>query len=80
MNLDMSLKDNYMIAPIIIGSVVNGGFSRKLRMLRADLFSLLSITQSNKFLKERRHSTRIKSNIVNICRKSQRIDEHVELI
>ena len=76
----MSLKDTYMIAPIIIGSIVNGGFSRKLRMLRADLFTLMSITQSKQFMKQRRNSTGIKTSVVNICRKSQRIDDNVELI
>ena len=59
MNLDMSVKDNFMIAPIIISTNINGGFSRKLRMLRADLFSMLAVTQSSKFMKTRKQSTRI---------------------
>jgi hypothetical protein len=36
--------DDY--APMICGSVVNGGFTRKLQMLRCDLFSLISVSQS----------------------------------
>ena len=33
--------DDYV--PIICGSVVSGGFTRKLQMLRNDLFSVLSV-------------------------------------
>ena len=41
------------IAPIIVGTVVNDnfdGFTRKLRMLRADLFSLLSVCESKEMI------------------------------
>ena len=38
------------VAPFIGGSVSNGGFSRKLKMLRADIFSTLSICQSPYFV------------------------------
>lgn len=42
MNLGFKEKDE--IAPVIAGTVIlNGGFSKKLRMMRADLFTLLSI-------------------------------------
>lgn len=51
-NLNLNLKDNFMVAPFIIGSVVSGGFDRKLRMLRSDLFTLLSVIQSRSFMKE----------------------------
>jgi hypothetical protein len=37
--------DDYV--PIICGSVVNGGFKRKLQMLRSDYYSLISLSQSN---------------------------------
>ena len=36
--------------PIICGSVVGGGFKRKLQMLRADLFSMLSVCQSERMI------------------------------
>ena len=63
-NLDMNLKDKFMVAPIILGSVCVGGFSRKLRMLHAGLFALLSVSQSNKFLSERKTSESIKKGVV----------------
>ena len=40
LNLNDSCDD---YAPIICGSVVNGGFKRKLQMLRSDFYSLLSL-------------------------------------
>ena len=41
---DLNLEDGADdYTPIICGSVVGGGFRRKLQMLRADLFSLLSV-------------------------------------
>ena len=45
-DLNISFRYEKEIAPVITGSVVTGGFKRKLRMIRADLFSLLSISQS----------------------------------
>ena len=45
-DLNISYRYQNEIAPIIVGTVVTGGFKRKLRMLRADYFSLLSISQS----------------------------------
>ena len=44
--LNLRKQDSEDIAPIICGTVVNGGFKRKLRMLRADMFSMLSVCQS----------------------------------
>lgn len=35
------------IAPIILGTLVKGKWTRKLRMLRADVFSALSICRSS---------------------------------
>lgn len=45
-NFNISYRYNHEIAPVISGTVVTGGFKRKLRMMRADYFSLLSISQS----------------------------------
>ena len=42
-DLNISFRYEKGIAPIIVGSVVTGGFKRKLKMVRADYFSLLSI-------------------------------------
>jgi hypothetical protein len=41
--LNLTYHEADEIAPVICGTVVNGGFNRKLRMLRADLFSLLTV-------------------------------------
>lgn len=41
---DLNLEDGSDdYTPIICGSVVGGGFKRKLQMLRADLFAMLSV-------------------------------------
>ena len=51
--LNLSFKDKVDTAPYIVGTVVNDhprGFRRKLRMLRADIFTALSICNSNHFL------------------------------
>ena len=45
-DLNISYRYNTEIAPLIIGTVVAGGFKRKLRMIRADYYALLSISQS----------------------------------
>jgi len=50
-SLNMNFKDNFMVSPFILGSVVNGGFERKLRMLRCDLWTLLSVSESFRFVK-----------------------------
>ena len=42
--------DDY--APVICGSIINGGFKRKLKMLRSDLFSLLSVCKSDAIITE----------------------------
>lgn len=40
------------VAPFITGSVIKGGYKRKLKMMRADLFAALSICNSEKFVTE----------------------------
>ena len=45
--LNFTYRDKSDIAPFIVGTVVNnGGFQRKLKMMRADLFTLLSVGSS----------------------------------
>ena len=69
-NLNLNLKDNFMVAPFIVGSVVSGGFDRKLRMLRSDLFTLLSVSQSKFFVKECKQGDAIKKGIIQFTDKS----------
>lgn len=45
-DLNISYRYAKGIAPLIVGTVVAGGFKRKLKMVRADYFSLFSICQS----------------------------------
>ena len=45
-NLNLNDKsDDY--APIICGTVINGGFDRKLQMLRSDYYTMMSVCQSD---------------------------------
>ena len=57
------------MAPIICGTIVNKGhnqgrFERKLRMLRAPLFSLLQICQSKEFAKNARETKVLKEGVM----------------
>ena len=45
-NLNINYNDDD-IAPFVCGTIVNGGFQRKLKMMRADLFSMLAVSLSN---------------------------------
>lgn len=75
-NLDLNLKDNLtMISPFILGTVINGGFKRKLRMLRSDFFSLLSIIHSQSYVKTEclKDAINVKKGVVKITQKSQNI-------
>jgi hypothetical protein len=38
------------ITPFITGTVVNGGWKRSLKMMRSELYSTASISQSKKFI------------------------------
>ena len=45
--LNFNFRDQDDIAPYIVGSVcLNGGYSRKLKMLRGDLFGLLCVAEN----------------------------------
>lgn len=48
--LNLLPEDEQDIAPFICGTVVSGGFARKLRMLRADIFSMLAVCHSSYFV------------------------------
>jgi len=63
-DLNISYRHDAEIAPIICGTVVNGGFKRKLRMVRADYFSMLSVCQSVYFVTDLKQSKAIKKGIL----------------
>ena len=63
-DLNISYRYDAEIAPIICGTVVNGGFKRKLRMVRADYFSMLSVCQSVYFVTDLKQSKAIKKGIL----------------
>jgi len=48
--LNLNFDEHEDCNPIICGSIVNGGFVRKLKMMRADLFSILSVCHSHYFI------------------------------
>lgn len=45
--LNVNYEDLDDVPPIICGTVIQGGFNRKLKMLRADLYSMLAVSASN---------------------------------
>jgi hypothetical protein len=68
--LNLKIQDENEIAPIICGTVVNGGFRRKLRMLRGDLFSMLLICQSKGIIDEQKQGKLIKEGIIQYVNKT----------
>lgn len=70
LNLDEKCDD---YTPIICGSVVAGGFKRKLQMLRSDFFSLLSVCQSDVIITKSRHQKAIKKGVTMICTRTQNV-------
>ena len=68
--LNVSFKARNAVAPIICGTVVNGGFKRKLRMLRCDLFMMLSVCQSQGFVNTLKQSKAVRRGIVEMVKRS----------
>ena len=68
--MNLKIQDENEIAPIICGTVVNGGFRRKLRMLRGDLFSMLLICQSKGIIDEQKQGKLIKEGIIQYVNKT----------
>ena len=59
------VKDNYEhFKPSNQLRICNDQFKRKLRMLRADLIALLSISQSSEFFKKAKDSNIVKSAVI----------------
>lgn len=76
-------QDEQEVAPLICGTVVNGSFQRKLRMLRADLFCMLSICHSAYFATDFKQIKKIKTGILANVIKSQDLngkDESIEYL
>ena len=76
-------QDEQDIAPFICGTVVNGGYSRKLRMLRADIFTMLSICHSSYLVTDLKQISKIKNGIIANVHKSQDLngrDESIEYL
>jgi hypothetical protein len=73
MSLNLNIKDNRKIAPYILGTVVNGGFKRKLRMLKAEYLALLSVIHSDSYinLDQLKDVMSIKKGIIKITEKTQ---------
>ena len=80
MNLTEADLNDPNQSPFICGSIVNGGFSRKLKMMRGDMFALMSISQSIDFIKDEHQSREFKKGILNICHQSEKRPEVEETI
>lgn len=62
--MSINFDENEDFAPWICGTVVNGGFSRKLKMMRADIFSILAVTNSPFFVSQRKQGNAIKKGVI----------------
>lgn len=61
----MNFNDNDEVTPFICGTVLKGGsFVRKLRMLRCDLFSILSICHSQMLISHMKQARAIKKGVI----------------
>lgn len=58
-------------APVICGSVIDGGFKRKLQMLRSDFYSILSMCQSEVIIRAGPHERAIKKGMGMIVTRTQ---------
>ena len=72
--------DDKDIAPIICGTVVNGQFERKLRMLRADIFCMLSVCNSIQFVKGMKVHRHIREGLLGMVKRTQDINSADECI
>lgn len=62
--LNLLPQDEQDIAPFICGTVVSGGFTRKLRMLRADLYSILAVCHTSYFATDLKQINKVKNGII----------------
>ena len=82
-DLNISFRYDTDIAPIIVGSVVTGGFKRKLKMMRADYYSILSIIDSIYTIESSTASKAIKRGVLANLTKNQDInrdDKHLKYL
>lgn len=70
--LNLTFKDKEDIAPFIVGTVINnGGFHRKLKMMRADLFTLLSVGSSKEMTPSRKYGKVINKGVEQFLLRNQ---------
>ena len=76
-NLNINANDNDQTTPYICGTPVNGTpFQRKLRMLRADFYTILSLCNLKEFINKEQSTEAIKEGILTLCRDTQ--DTHMQ--
>lgn len=78
--LNLSFRERDDVAPFICGTVVEGGFTRKLKMLRCDMFMMLSACQSSIFVHKLKQSRAIKRGIIEMIKRSQDIGNTDEIL
>lgn len=74
MNFNIINQDT--TTPVISGTVLNGGFSRKLRMLRQDIYALLCVANSQDLVADRRQQKAIKEGLVALAASDQNFRYH----
>ena len=78
--LNISFNERDEVGPIICGTVVAGGFGRKLRMLRCDFFSMLSLCQSSHYVHDSKQSRKIRTGIIEMVKRTQSVSDADECI
>lgn len=75
-SLALTLKDRMKTAPLVAGTIINGGpYKRKLNMLRSDLFTLLSISESAKFMTTKKGIAKLKRGVGFLTEKNQEVPQ-----
>lgn len=76
--LNITFKERDEIGPIICGTVVAGGYTRKLRMLRCDLFMMLAVCQSSAIVTKFEQARAIRRGILELIKRTQDISSAEE--
>ena len=70
-NLNIEDHEDTQQTPIICGTIVKGEFTRKLKMLKTNLFGMLACSQYQGFISSQKHRNCVKKGIHIMAKKNQ---------
>ena len=69
--LNLNFEELSESNPFICGTIVNGSFTRKLKMVRADMYSILSVVNSHHIIKNSKQQIGIKKGVIEFVKNIQ---------